>query len=459
MPPKPPPSSGVTSPSSPQPKTREQRQAEVLSHLIVETSDEEIKAVLRLYDPSLTEKQLQKALNKPRLAQLTATLNFLGLDKSEEDHKPEVIEKLVIRLQSLFPDECQICKSDYVVRRTDKPLIECARCTQGVYAQCLARKLGIAQNELEQMTPDEILLKLNPYSLQTLIYLCGACYESQYDNGPTPISNRQLIQTAKSNDAEDSDDGIRNHVNRSSSTQTPATANAQAQPPDHHASAAEDLYDADTDSDSEDNPPHSSSRRTKVEPNKTQTCSFYLKGQCKHGISGKGCSFSHPKLCQKLMTNGTNGKRGCSKGRDCDKTHPKMCTSSLKKRECLNDKCTSYHVKGTRRQNSKPLENRNHHNSDRRQTTTSNVNQQNSARSSSSDHQQSNCSSNSPQNFLEALDSWTTKFMSCLNQKLQNIQSPMNNQPAPMSQQQSLLMNQLLRQHQGAAAVNPLIPF
>ena len=141
-----------------------------------------------------------------------------------------------------------------------------------------------------------------------------------------------------------------------------------------------------------------------------------------------------------------------------------MCTTSLNKRECLNDDCTSYHVKGTRRRNSKPLHNRNAHQSDRhnhhqsdKQQNESNQQRHYSSRTSSSDFPNSSRGNpNTPQAFLEVLDTWTAKFMNCLSQKLQHI--PLTNQPAPMNQQQSLL-NQLLRQHQGATGVNPTLGF
>ena len=83
-------------------------------------------------------------------------------------------------------------------------------------------------------------------------------------------------------------------------------------------------------------------------------CSFYRKGQSRYGISGKGCPRAHPPLCRKLMNNGTKSPRGCAKGKDCDRLHPKMCPSSINYGECLNDSCSLYHVKGTRRLNSRP---------------------------------------------------------------------------------------------------------
>ena len=82
-------------------------------------------------------------------------------------------------------------------------------------------------------------------------------------------------------------------------------------------------------------------------------CAYYRRGQCRYGMSGKGCSRAHPSLCRKLMNNGNKHPQGCSKGKSCDKFHPKMCPSSIDHRECLNDECSMWHVKGTRRNNSR----------------------------------------------------------------------------------------------------------
>jgi hypothetical protein len=34
-------------------------------------------------------------------------------------------------------------------------------------------------------------------------------------------------------------------------------------------------------------------------------CRFYKQNKCKFGISGKGCEFNHPKMCQRLLSHGT----------------------------------------------------------------------------------------------------------------------------------------------------------
>ena len=83
-----------------------------------------------------------------------------------------------------------------------------------------------------------------------------------------------------------------------------------------------------------------------VEKNLKSVCKFYMKKQCKHGIKGENCSFSHPHICQKLLKFGHSNK-GC-RGNGCKNVHPKMCHHSLKSKECPFENCKFYHVKGTK---------------------------------------------------------------------------------------------------------------
>lgn len=52
----------------------------------------------------------------------------------------------------------------------------------------------------------------------------------------------------------------------------------------------------------------------KNEEPEMKTCRFYRNGTCKHGVSGRGCDFEHPKMRKKLLKHGTRQPRGCNKG-------------------------------------------------------------------------------------------------------------------------------------------------
>ena len=79
-------------------------------------------------------------------------------------------------------------------------------------------------------------------------------------------------------------------------------------------------------------------------------CRYYRKGNCKHGIVGRECKFSHPKPCRRFMEHGNKNRRGCKLGNKCRWFHPTLCKNSLTNHECFVDSCKQLHVKGTRRQ-------------------------------------------------------------------------------------------------------------
>ena len=449
---------------SPQPLTREQRQADTLARMIVEANNTTVQDVLRLYDPAMTLENLKKSLKKSKVAPLNATMEYLSGGTISNDTKDVVIDKLLVRIQSLFPDNCSLCKQDYVVHRTDKRLLNCAKCDQGIHSRCLAKILGIAEVELENLTPEEVTKKINPLEIKSIIYLCGHCHNAYFSpEEPAKPKPRQLSRIAAS--ACNTDSESRNTDSEAVLSEIeevpPQDTNRSNQTNGHHSDSQDGGNDTDSETEVENHsrnhrhtktkqnrqPRHKSSDEKRQKP----TCSFYLKGQCRHGISGKGCSRAHPPLCRKLMTFGNRSRQGCTKGKECSKIHPKMCSSSLQTRECLDDKCSSYHIKGTRRVNSKPLEQKTHPTRYDRQKS----------------HQDSNSKphSESPSNpneaFLEKLfTNFTADLMSCLEQKLldrvnqlvpsapaaANLQP---NLPMPLTQAVLLPNDQLINPGQG----------
>lgn len=76
-------------------------------------------------------------------------------------------------------------------------------------------------------------------------------------------------------------------------------------------------------------------------------CIHYRNGKCRHGQSGHGCDYRHPRQCRKLLNHGTQSHLGCNKGKKCEYLHPNMCYNSLYKKACYNAQCKFRHVRGT----------------------------------------------------------------------------------------------------------------
>ena len=90
-------------------------------------------------------------------------------------------------------------------------------------------------------------------------------------------------------------------------------------------------------------------------PQEPNLCSYFKQNRCQFGISGKGCKFSHPKRCQKLLSHGKSSHRGCTKEEKCKFFHPPMCRYSLRNRICSNLDCQFMHIKGTQRYQPAPV--------------------------------------------------------------------------------------------------------
>ena len=83
---------------------------------------------------------------------------------------------------------------------------------------------------------------------------------------------------------------------------------------------------------------------TQGERNTSAVCKFYAQANCKFGRKGRGCIYSHPRMCQMYLQNGDQGCRG-----QCDLYHPKLCVASLRYGVCNRIRCSYYHVTGTKR--------------------------------------------------------------------------------------------------------------
>ena len=105
--------------------------------------------------------------------------------------------------------------------------------------------------------------------------------------------------------------------------------------------------------------PPSMTNSASEEPKKTMQeksygpmCENYSNNICKFGISGKGCSSYHPKMCRRYIKFGPHGKRGCNKGSACSYFHPRLCNKSMKpvsQRICTNQSCGFFHLPRTKR--------------------------------------------------------------------------------------------------------------
>ena len=215
--------SGVETNPGPNPSIREQEQTDVLTELICEADDSIVKHVPRQYKPTMTYIQLTKTFKSAKISELVLTMEFLGVGGMDKYKKDTIIVKLIDKIQTLFPDDCAMCKQSYRIHYKSKPFLSCTKCKQGVHARCLASKLGVAEIDLETMTADQIQAGINPTGLSHMDYHCEFCH-----NAENPSEDQGLRRTKSPNSEPDPPDSRNVTITESSDT-GPQSNNPQIQ--------------------------------------------------------------------------------------------------------------------------------------------------------------------------------------------------------------------------------------
>ena len=343
----------------------------VIAELVHDAPTDQIKECLRTYDPEIPTQQNVKSLRRMHNRDVIHdSLSYLCKGTQFTNKKDELIDKLCLKIKTFFPDVCQICDKKYMFKLIDNELLCCASCGQEVHRQCyleLLKKMNLI-DEKEKIV--EFL-----FEIPGLFFLCPACQQDTVNNGCLPKQKALSTLTSEHNSNDTAlnetikEDTHPEETSREDSAElplslTPSTCNIES-----HKESANTVENITT----YENKSNSIQKKYKV-------CKFLRKGTCKHGISGKECSFRHPKLCNKFIQHGTRQPRGCNKGKNCQFFHPTMCLNSLRKSECFNETCKLMHIKGTvrKRKADTNLENSNtsHHHQKPIQKTTE-IQQQN----------------------------------------------------------------------------------
>lgn len=361
----------------------------IVSELCAKAPDDKIRDCLRLYDASQPSQHLKTVFKRQSKDILHNTLIFLRAQNIENMKKPEMIECLIQKVKNLFPEVCRICNNEYCVKIEDEPFLACGSCEQEVHKECyseLFEEIAICNinNDQKVVTINNILSKI-----PGLYVLCKNCEQSmisqtqikQHCSTSLSLETKKKENTSSSNNVKNPD-----HINVITiSPGNDLTERAETSSTTVNVPNSDDCIDTPfrtrrcevlQQRERDLNIPLSTHNDTIINvsrgPIKSQgetesgqidednnslkgfakikTCSFYQKGNCRFGLSGKKngtCKFAHPKPCQKLLKHGTHPSLGCNKGKKCEKYHPKMCFESLKSRKCDNNSCKFVHVKGT----------------------------------------------------------------------------------------------------------------
>ena len=333
---------------------------DIIAALSAEAPSDEIRNCIRMFDPNKTTTEIKKALNKASADSLVATMTYLGVPGQEAYVKPAVINSLICRIENLLPDHCPVCSDTYVISKDEMSLLNCSICGQAAHTQCLLDLLEIPQDKRDTLGPDDITKRINPHSVPGIIYICLECQKSTVpseEDGKKRKNKQKSDRTQSVSVGPDSTPAVQRHVDLAPVAESGAESSDEEEDEAQVASAAHGQRNhPPTDPRMPDQmtsaqqvtQPRSQEQRS-ADQSQKPICSFYRKGNCRYGISGKGCPRYHPPPCRKLVNHGTKGPRGCRDGRNCPKFHPRMCSTSLSVGQCFIRDCRLRHVRGTMR--------------------------------------------------------------------------------------------------------------
>ena len=314
----------------------------LIASLCVSTPSQEIKAVLRKYEYGKTVKQIETNIIRSNKSDLEATLDFLKVT----DHgttKPQNSHNIVCKIQNLLPETCSVCQAKYCILLEDKPLLPCARCGQEVHRECFLKYIGI-----DDIDNENVINLYNPHSLPSIHYLCSECESDIIPSKSNKSKNSRSSKAQVINDDQKTNViPINNPLPKAnettiliedSSNQDNKTTNKNNQ-----------LDDEANKSETNEHAKFTKPGETTL-PKSSEICSFFKKSICKHGLRGKGCKYTHPRLCLKFTQHGKNRSNGgCNRSDNCKFFHPKMCETSLKSYQCFDQNCIFKHIIGTQR--------------------------------------------------------------------------------------------------------------
>ena len=297
----------------------EQSLVEGLDRLCRAAPSEKVRTVIGVWKPTKPGNEIRNTWQQGRRflsPDLKGTLAWLTNTREcdVKGTKHDVAGQLLIALEALLPDTCQVCKEMYSVEREDSPSLRCKGCSQGFHQACYDRlELGPSLAEL-------------PGEFSWMCSVCAPLYQLTTVVGGSKGQERPRLSSRCPTSLPASADPQPAHSDSGEVGTAGGEQADEAEVPATHVPEAPPLPAA---------PAEQSTAETAG-----QVCALYLSGECPFGISGRTggtCPDRHPKRCMPYMRWGNRSERGCS-GTTCGKAHPTLCPKSQDLR-CLDRIC------------------------------------------------------------------------------------------------------------------------
>ena len=295
----------------------------VLADLIIASDEDNIKRVLSLIKLNNTVNHHYSALKGAKLEPLQDTLKYL-MNWSVEDAKDPmssytkegIIHLILKRVRNLLPEVCGSCSNSSHFSPSDysEDSVLCLKCERKMCNSCYT---------------DEI--RNFPAFGKALFFVCKQCTDSIKDDEKL---GADCFRKGKSTPKPVA------HV--ATNPPNPPIPPTHIATPGDTTTVEVDVTQVETPSDT---PAPEIAVVTPEVVKSPNHCRFFTRSNnCKHGISGKACKFTHPKTCSKFRQYGF-GVGGCRKGQNCQFYHQKICNSTKNNEVCARTDCHFLHPK------------------------------------------------------------------------------------------------------------------
>ena len=293
----------------------------LLAELILGADDDNIKKILTGIKDPYDRVTNQQTLQTVKVDNLREVARYLGNwnEDEMEDAKKYTKEGLIIiilnKIQAMMPTNCAKChtKNYSLPSDLDRNSLKCVRCDKAMCRDC--------QDELSQSVRAPGVLNLLVFHICSS---CKDCITSKEQDKHIKKNHKDKLKKAKGRE----DDWEKDETGKDESlieiVEKESTQRVQETPP----------------------PPI----KTK------KNCIFFTRyNNCKHGLSGKDCQFTHPKPCPKWRKAGDSAG-GCQKGRECQLHHRKICRFFQRGGKCSKPRseCKFLHPQGLKVGNPNP---------------------------------------------------------------------------------------------------------
>ena len=321
---------------------------------LVNAADSLTKKVLSAYRYDVVYQKNLEHLRTFDCRHLETAAVFLGgnpgskADKTKRyQNRTTLADWLIMRLESLFPCECEGCHQKYCIKLGVNPVVRCFLCDQGSHdCEAMNGSVGTKPGSTWLCKPcSDKNNRIDSFAADTST-VDGNQSDAEYEEKISPKTGRSGKKTTKSKKRKSN--GSKDQKNQDDDMVTPVGG--------VQVLAGAAVEEAESKNDENRGEP----RNPKPSAKFKNVCERYLLRDCPHGVKGdklvdgKTCRKEHPKMCLRFSQYGTIRNVGCNKGNQCPYIHPPLCKDSEMTRVCTKTDCKKTHLKFTRRSEEPP---------------------------------------------------------------------------------------------------------